>query len=107
MNLFVWSVILLQALALWLASFGLIWATLNTVQSHAVTLSNLHGPITVIATLLSCKPVSKNQIISTFIIIIAAILMVTDPYARRVGEDPNLLADMLAICVSIPWSLYF
>ena len=61
----------------------------------------------VIGTLLTCQPVTKNQIIGTVVIVFAAILMVLDPYAMRTGESPNILADMVAIASSVPYATYF
>ena len=72
-----------------------------------MTLSTLHGPITIIVTLMACRPVNNCEITGTFIIIIAATLMICDPYAKRIGEKPNYMADLISLFCSIPMALYF
>ena len=45
--------------------------------------------------------------IATIVVILAAMLLVSDPYAKRIGEETNLLADINSICASMPWAAYF
>ena len=40
-------------------------------------------------------------------IIIAAVFMMVDPYAKRIGEEANVAADLISISASIPFALYF
>ena len=107
MNLTVIGLVIAQTLSLFMSGLLLVWSTLHTVQSHANIFCNVHGAITILAALLTCRPVSKNQLIATFVIILAAILMVSDPYAVRIGEKPNLFADMVAVISAMFFALYF
>ena len=54
-----------------------------------------------------CRPVNNCEITGTCIIIIAATLMICDPYAKRIGESPNIYADLVSLFCSIPMALYF
>ena len=45
--------------------------------------------------------------IGTFIIIIAVISMILDPYAKRIGEESNIIGALVALSASIPQALYF
>ena len=54
-----------------------------------------------------CIPVTKHEIVGTIIIIVAAIVIMLDPYAKRIGEEPNIIADVIALQASIPFALYF
>ena len=59
------------------------------------------------ASILFCQPVNKHEVIGTIMIIVAAIFMMGDPYAKRIGEEANVVADLISITASIPFALYF
>jgi len=68
-----------------------IYAFLNTIQAHAYTLTNLHGVFTTVFNLVTCtRQVSLLEIIGTVIVVIASLLIIFDPKAKRVGEEPNI-----------------
>ena len=50
---------------------------------------------------------TKHEIIGTCAIIVGAILLIYDPCAKRIGEEPNEIADIFCLMVSIPFALYF
>lgn len=106
--LYIVIVFIAVVLALFAANYITVWGTLNTIQSHAMTLGTLHGPFTIIASLTFCKPVTKHEIFGTVFIICAAILIIMDPEAKRVGDkDPNIITDLVCLLASISLALVF
>ena len=73
-----------------------------------MTLGTLHGPFTIIASLIFCKPVTKHEIFGTIFIIWAVVLIIMDPEAKRVGDaEPNIIADLVCLLASISIALFF
>ena len=73
-----------------------------------MTLGTLNGPLTIIGSVIFCKPVSKYEIIGTLIIIGAAFLIILDPTATRVGDnEPNILADLVCLNASLALAFFF
>ena len=60
MNFKIYILLAAQNIMLFISGFMNVWSCTKTVQSHAGTLGNLHGPMTVIGTILTCGPVTKN-----------------------------------------------
>ena len=83
-------------------TLGSVWAFTNTIQSHAYTLTVLHGVITILIMWITCKRLHKYEKIAVVGCILAAVLIILDPNAKRVGETVNPLVSALAILVSLP-----
>ena len=52
------------------------WASVNTIQSHATTMSLMNGPFDVLFKLLACKTVNHFEKFGTYIILIGILIMV-------------------------------
>ena len=63
--------------------------------------------ITLIFYILTCQKVHYLEIIGTLIVLIGAIVMILDPQAKKVGEEVNITASMLAVLGSVPACFYF
>ena len=88
--------------------FGIVWSSLNTIQSHCNLLSNLYGSLLCLVEIIICKPTHKYEMIGCFLIIVFVILFLLDPQSIRVGEtDPNLTASLLTLLVNIPYIIFF
>ena len=84
-----------------------VWASLNTVQSHAFALGGLHGiPTIIFYCLIKIKP-HKFETIGCLCILIGCALMISDPQAKRVGQEPNYKVSALVLTANFPGSWYF
>ena len=66
------------------------WAFMNTVQSHAYALTNIHAIFTTLWTAVTCQKVARMEWISTGIVLVAVLMMLFDPSASRKGKEPNV-----------------
>ena len=73
------------------------WASVNTIQSHATTMSLMNGPFDVLFKLLACKTVNNFEKFGTYIILIGILIMLFDPNAKRVGEEQNVTVELISL----------
>ena len=62
-----------------------VWGSVHTIQSHAFTLTNLHGILLVPYMFYTRRDVHKWEVTGATVALLGAILMIADPYALRVG----------------------
>jgi len=67
-------------------SLGLTFGSVNTVQSHAYLLCNIHGVFSLIFMMLACKSTHKYEKVGTAIVLMGVVIMLLDPKAVRKGE---------------------
>ena len=80
---------------------------MNTVQSHAYSLTNIGGIMTTLYCLMRCRKVERIDLVGTLIIGAACLLIVFDPSAFKIGQVVKPLYSVLSILPSIPNALYF
>jgi len=84
------------------------WAFLNTIESHAYTLTGMHGVFTTLFFILCRKrPVSTLEKQGTLFVIIGAIIMISDPKAQRVGEEAKTSASLICLLANVPGALFW
>ena len=88
-------------------NYGLIFASLHTVQAHAYTLTSLHGIFYLLMCIMICHRVHKLEYVGSAIIILAAVLIIMDPKATRVGEEVNVQISALSLISNIPGALFW
>jgi drug/metabolite transporter (DMT)-like permease len=92
--------------ALWV--FGLTYASLNTIQSHAYVFNNTHGLFIVLFNFLMKVKLHKYEFIGTGLAIAGCIVMILDPAAMRAdGIEPSIWVDIIAILSAIGGAFYF
>ncbi len=92
--------------SLW--TFGLIYASLNTIQSHAYIFSNVNGLILVGINYIRRVKLHKLEIIGSFISVVGCIVMAYDPEASRSdGVQGSIFIDMIAFLSAIAGAIYF
>lgn len=83
-------------------SMGLTFGSMNTVQSHAYLLCNIHGVFSLIFMMLTCRSTHKYEKAGTAIVLIGVVIMLLDPKAVRKGEQINLGISALCLLTNIP-----
>ena len=84
------------------------WAFLNTMQSHAYTLTGMHGVFTTLFFMITLRrEVSFLEKLGTFIVCVGAALMISDPEAKRVGHAARTLASLSSLLANIPGALFW
>lgn len=84
------------------------WAFLNTIQSHAYTLTGMHGVFTTLFFMITLRrEVSFLEKLGTFVVCIGAACMIMDPEAKRVGETARTLVSLSSLLANIPGALFW
>jgi drug/metabolite transporter (DMT)-like permease len=87
MNLKQYSFLLATLFCQVLWTFGLIYASLNTIQSQAYVFNNIHGLFIVLITYFLGTHPYKKEWLGVFLAIIGCSFMIMDPKAARATEE--------------------
>ena len=88
--------------------FGVQFAVLNTLQSHAYVLTSLHGLFTFIFLVLTCQKVHTFETVSYMFVVVASLLLIFDPQAHRAEvEGSNFISECLCLLANIPGALFW
>lgn len=87
---------------------SIVWLSFFTVMSHMYLLTNLHGALTLVVSMV-CFGLRTHwaEKLGLLMLIIGASIMVLDPSATKVGMPVNITADLLCLLVNIPFALFF
>jgi len=86
----------------------LTWASLHTTQAHAVMLTGLSGIPILFWRVVRGNSVHLYEYLGMFIMVVAVIVMLLDPYSLRKGESKhNTYVDGIALLANIPAAIYF
>lgn len=102
--------IFLGAITMAALTYGVMWAGLNTIQSHASTITNLYGAIQGLINIAYGGSGGKAPLkVGVFFMIMGSMLMCFDPDALRVGEGggANVKGSLLSLLVNIPYLMFF
>lgn len=77
-------------------------------MSHVYLLTNLHGVLTLIVSILCCGVRAHClEKVGIFVIISGACFMIFDPSAVKYGQQVNVTANVLCLPVNLFYALYF
>lgn len=88
--------------------FGLIYASLNTIQSHAYVFNNTHGLVLVAINYIRRVKLHRLELIGALIAVVGCLVISNDPSAERMdGIEPSVLVDVIDFASSIAGAFYF
>lgn len=91
-----------------IGSAAFVGLSFYTVMSHVYLLTNLHGVLTLIASIICCGVRTHwLEKVGIFVIISGASLMIFDPSAVKYGQQVNVIANVLCLPVNICFALFF
>ena len=88
-------------------SYSVVALSFHTVMTHVYMLASLSGCLTVLGTIVLCRPTHLFEKIGLSVVLIGVIVMILDPNAVKDGERVSVGADLLTLLVNIPWVFYF
>lgn len=89
-------------------SSGLVFASLNTIQSHAYIFTNLQGVVLVIVSLLIGIKLKKLELFGMALVVVGCLSMILDPRAVRTdGEKAAFWLSLIVLLTSVPGAFYF
>jgi drug/metabolite transporter (DMT)-like permease len=108
MNIKQYSFLLLTLFCQVLWCLGLIYASLNTIQSQAYVFNNIHGLFLVLIGALAGARPSKSEMIGVLIALAGCVCMIIDPKALRNGnQQASVLPAVLDAGSAVFGALYF
>jgi drug/metabolite transporter (DMT)-like permease len=100
--------LLLTLLSHVLWTFGLIYASLNTIQSQAYVFNNIHGLFIVLILFLQGIHPSKKEWIGVVLAIIGCGFMIFDSKAARAdGQEASIFVALIDIFSALFGAIYF
>lgn len=88
--------------------FGLIYASLNTIQSQAYVFNNIHGIFIVLIYAVTGKSPNKKELIGVALAIVGCICMIIDPKAARIDSpSAGVMPALIDIGSAFFGALYF